>query len=91
MTDLDQVGGAELFRDVLVNYLGGNFIQGNLPTDPQSSFHYSQVGDKGVDITDFLYGVRCRAGVDPAALNDLVRDVMDYRGFDATLAPTSCP
>ncbi len=66
-------------------------VFGDPPANPTKRLHCSLVGDEGVDVADFRYGVRCRVGIDPAPLDDLVRDVMDYRNFDAANAPTSCP
>lgn len=60
-------------------------------SDPQSEWYYEDHGFPGLDTTEFADGLVCRADADPADVDTLVRDVMDYELYFAEDAPASCP
>lgn len=43
--DFDKVGDPEVFHDVVLNYLGGNLVSGNLADDPMSVYYYGVRGE----------------------------------------------
>lgn len=98
--DFDSVGSPTVFRDVIVNYLGGGAIEGNLPLDPNSAFYYQDrgmptentVAEYGIGMTEFLDGALCRSNWHTEAEVDLlVSNVMAFMAYDPNTAPVNCP
>lgn len=81
----DDIGSASAFQDVIVRYLGGNYM-------PANSYRPSldSRGSLGLDMTEFLDGMICRGHYEWEDMEYIVFDMMDFN-YDFTNAPSSCP
>ncbi|PCC70766.1 hypothetical protein SAMN02745121_02768 [Nannocystis exedens] len=84
-TNFDTFGGLFKFQDVLVRYLGGNYM----PTNPLRPDLIDR-GQDGVDMTEFLDGVICRGHENWNDISDIVLEMMNFGEYDPASAPAIC-